>query len=95
MKGDPDHPVNLGGLCPKGAAMWGPSQHRDEGIAAPSFIRTACSIRWFAVGHKTWERLSWDQAALEIARHVKKTRDATFVEKEGDVTVIAATASPA
>lgn len=38
-------------------------------------------------GSKTWERLSWDQAALEIARHVKKTRDATFVEKEGDVTV--------
>lgn len=38
-------------------------------------------------GSKTWERLSWDQAAEEIARHIKKTRDATFVEKEGDVTV--------
>ena len=23
LEGDPDHPVNLGGLCPKGAAMWG------------------------------------------------------------------------
>src|SRR5574344_1245126 len=23
LEGDPDHPVNLGGLCSKGAAMWG------------------------------------------------------------------------
>lgn len=23
IEGDPDHPVNLGGLCPKGATLWG------------------------------------------------------------------------
>ena len=87
LEGDPDHPVNLGGLCPKGAAMWGlrnivtkdrRAQLHPDRVLYPMVRRP---------GSKTWERLSWDQAALEIARHVKKTRDATFVEKEGDVTV--------
>lgn len=83
LEGDPDHPVNLGGLCPKGAAMWGlrnivtkdrRAQLHPDRVLYPMVRRP---------GSKTWERLSWDQAALEIARHVKKTRDATFVEKAG------------
>ena len=87
LEGDPDHPVNLGGLCPKGAAMWGlrnivtkerQSQNHPARVLHPMVLRP---------GSKEWTQLTWEQAALEIARHVKKTRDATFVEKEGDVTV--------
>jgi formate dehydrogenase major subunit len=35
-------------------------------------------------GKTEWEDISWDQALNEIARHVKKTRDETFVEKNAD-----------
>ena len=38
-------------------------------------------------GSKEWEKISWEEAIDAIAKRVKKTRDATFVEKEGDVTV--------
>ena len=31
-----------------------------------------------------WEKISWDQAFSEIARHVKDTRDATFETKNAD-----------
>jgi len=33
-------------------------------------------------GSDRWEDISWDQAIAEIADRVKKTRDATFVEKD-------------
>ena len=87
LEGDPDHPVNLGGLCPKGAAMWGlrnvviadrkAKLHPDRPLY-PMVRRP---------GKKEWERLSWDEAVNEIARHIKTTRDATFVEKEDGITV--------
>lgn len=87
LEGDPDHPVNLGGLCPKGAAMWGlrnvvtadrkTKLHPDRPLY-PMVRRP---------GKKEWERLSWDEAVNEIARHIKTTRDATFVEKEDGITV--------
>ena len=87
LEGDPDHPVNLGGLCPKGAAMWGlrnvvnpdrtTSRHPDR-VIYPMVRRP---------GSDKWERISWEQAVKEIARHVKKTRDASFVEREDGVTV--------
>ena len=87
LEGDPDHPVNLGGLCPKGAAMWGlrnvvtadrkEKLHPDRPLY-PMVRRP---------GKKEWERLSWDEAVNEIARHIKTTRDATFVEKEDGITV--------
>lgn len=87
LEGDPDHPVNLGGLCPKGAAMWGlrnvvtadrkTKLHPDRPLY-PMVRRP---------GKKEWERLSWDEAVNEIARHIKTTRDTTFVEKEDGITV--------
>lgn len=87
LEGDPDHPVNLGGLCSKGAAMWGLRNVVTEDRKAKLHPDRVLYPQVRRPGSKTWERLSWDQAAEEIARHIKKTRDATFVEKEGDVTV--------
>lgn len=87
LEGDPDHPVNLGGLCPKGAAMWGlrnvvnkdrTTQLHPDRVLHP-MVRRA--------GSKEWEKISWDQAIKEIARRVKKTRDASFVTEEDGVTV--------
>ncbi len=87
LEGDPDHPVNLGSLCPKGAAMWGlrnvvtPDRkaklHPDR-VLYPMVRRP---------GAKDWERISWEEAIDAIARRIKKTRDETFIEKEDGVTV--------
>jgi len=33
-------------------------------------------------GSDRWDDIEWDAAVLEIARWVKKTRDATFIEKD-------------
>ena len=41
LEGDPEHPVNLGGLCPKGAAMWGLRNIVTK--------ERQCCIRWCAV----------------------------------------------
>ncbi len=89
VEGDPDNPINEGGLCPKGAAMmqlhdivdpetgkWIPNPNREY---APKVRRPGAS---------DWEPISWDDAFDEIARHIKDTRDATFqVTDENGVTV--------
>lgn len=38
-------------------------------------------------GAADWEPITWEEAIKEIARKVKDTRDATFIEKQGDLTV--------
>ena len=85
LEGDPDHPVNEGGLCPKGATMFQLRNIVDpetrEVIKNPDRI-TKPMIR--RPGAKEWEVVSWDQIIEEIAKAVKKTRDETFVEKNKD-----------
>ncbi|MDR1713323.1 MAG: hypothetical protein LBR39_04125 [Coriobacteriales bacterium] len=89
LEGDSDHPINQGGLCAKGASMFQLrnviTEETREVIHNPN-RKTHPLVR--RPGASEWEQLSWDQAILEIARHVKETRDATFVEQdENGVTV--------
>ncbi len=85
LEGDPDHPVNEGGLCPKGATMFqlrnivDPETH--EIIKNPDRCTKPMVRR---PGSTEWEDISWDEAIAEIARHVKDTRDETFVETNDD-----------
>jgi formate dehydrogenase major subunit len=37
---------------------------------------------------KEWEQVSWDWALTEIAKRVKKTRDATFTHKNANGQVV-------
>jgi formate dehydrogenase major subunit len=39
-------------------------------------------------GGTEWEDISWDKALDEIARWTKKTRDASFVEKDGNGRIV-------
>lgn len=71
VEGDPDHPINRGTLCPKGATL------RDD-INNPNRLRTPKVRR---PGSDHWEDISWDEAISKIARHIKDTRDRTFVAK--------------
>jgi formate dehydrogenase major subunit len=71
IEGDPDHPVNRGTLCPKGAALL-------DFIHSPSRLQYP---EYRAPGSKEWKRMSWDDALTRIATLMKQDRDANFVEK--------------
>lgn len=72
VEGDPDHPINRGTLCPKGASL-------EQDIVNERRL-TKPEVR--RPGSDRWEDISWDDAIREIGRWVKKTRDETFVEKD-------------
>jgi formate dehydrogenase major subunit len=78
IEGDPDHPINRGTLCPKGATL------RDD-INNPNRITKPMVRR---PGSNRWEEISWDDAIAGIARHIKTTRDACFVAKNAKGQVV-------
>jgi formate dehydrogenase major subunit len=72
VEGDPDHPINRGTLCPKGASL-------EQDILNP---RRLLKPQVRRPGSDHWEDIAWQQAIDEIAQRVKKTRDDTFIEKD-------------
>jgi formate dehydrogenase major subunit len=72
VEGDPDHPINRGTLCPKGASLEQDILN-DRRLLKPQVRRP---------GGTDWEDISWDKALDEIAAWTKKSRDETFVEKD-------------
>lgn len=74
IEGDPDHPVNRGTLCPKGAGL-------IDFIHSPSRLQYP---EYRAPGSDRWQRISWSDALDRIARLMKQDRDANFVQKTGD-----------
>src|SRR6202162_3920828 len=72
VEGDPDHPINRGTLCPKGSSL-------EQDILNP---RRLIKPQVRRPGKTGWEDISWDDAVNEIGHWVKRTRDATFVEKD-------------
>jgi len=74
VEGDPDHPINRGTLCPKGASLEQDILN-ERRLLKPQVRRP---------GATDWEDISWDKALDEIAARMKKTRDDTFVEKDAN-----------
>jgi len=74
IEGDPDHPVNRGTLCPKGASL-------VDFIHSPSRLKYP---EYRAAGSDKWQRISWDEALDRISRLMKQDRDANFVQATGD-----------
>ncbi len=72
VEGDPDHPINRGTLCPKGASLQQDILN-ERRLLKPQVRRP---------GSDRWEDIDWNTAVNEIAGWVKKTRDATFTEKD-------------
>jgi formate dehydrogenase major subunit len=72
VEGDPDHPINRGTLCPKGASLYGEILNKRR-LTKPQVRRP---------GSTKWEDISWESALDEITHHIKKTRDETFIEKD-------------
>jgi formate dehydrogenase major subunit len=78
VEGDPDHPINRGTLCPKGASLEQDILN-DRRLLKPQVRRP---------GSNRWEDIGWDQAIDEIAGRVKKTRDETFIERDQNGRVV-------
>jgi formate dehydrogenase major subunit len=74
VEGDPDHPVNRGTLCPKGASLLD-IVNSESRLLYPE-------VR--APGSDKWQRISWDDALNRIAKLLKADRDANFIEKTAD-----------
>src|ERR1051326_3342494 len=74
VEGDPDHPINRGTLCPKGASLYQDILN-ERRLLKPQVRRP---------GSTQWEDISWDQAYNEITRHIKKTRDESFIETDAN-----------
>jgi len=78
IEGDPDHPVNRGTLCPKGAALL-------DVVHAPGRLRYP---RYRAPGASEFKQVSWDFALDRIARLMKDDRDANFIAKDAAGTTV-------
>ncbi len=78
IEGDPDHVINRGSLCSKGASLKQLSENVNR-ITEPMYR---------APGAKKWQQVSWDWALSEIAQRVKKTRDANFTSKNAKGQVV-------
>jgi len=74
LEGDPDHPVNRGTLCPKGAGLL-------DFIHSPNRLQYP---EYRAPGSSEWKRISWEQAFDKFAQLMKADRDANFVTKTSD-----------
>src|SRR5437660_12591780 len=72
VEGDPDHPINRGTLCPKGASLLQDIVN-DRRLLKPEVRRP---------GSDHWDDISWDQAIDEIATRTKALRDADFIEQD-------------
>lgn len=83
VEGDPDHPINRGGMCSKGASQFAVNSvidpKTDKVIVNPNRLQKPKVRR---PGKSEWEDISWEQAIDEIARKIKLTRDANYTEKD-------------
>jgi formate dehydrogenase major subunit len=78
IEGDPDHPVNRGTLCSKGASLY---QIADN----PTRVKKPM---YRAPGADKWKEVEWDWAFDAIAQRIKKARDESFVEKNAKGQVV-------
>jgi len=71
IEGDPEHPINRGSLCSKGASLFQIANNPTR-VKKPMYR---------APGTASWKEVEWDWALDEIAQRIKKSRDETFFEK--------------
>ncbi|AVX20268.1 formate dehydrogenase major subunit [Carboxydocella sporoproducens DSM 16521] len=77
IEGDPDHPINRGSVCSKGAASF---QIRENS-------RRITTPLYRAPGSNAWVAKDWNWMLDTIASRIKTLRDETFIEMENGLTV--------
>lgn len=78
IEGDPDHVINQGALCSKGASIKQLVEN-DKRLTEPMY-RAPYSDKW--------ETVSWDWALKKIANRVKNTRDGAFEKRNAKGQVV-------
>jgi formate dehydrogenase major subunit len=68
IEGDPDHPINEGSLCAKGASLYQLCENEKR----------MTKILYRAPYSNKWVEAPWDWALDRIAKKVKEARDETF-----------------
>ncbi len=78
LEGDPDHIINEGALCSKGAAM----------SAVPNSDQRVTKPLYRAPGSSQWEDITWDDAIEKIADKIVEIREKHWISEEtvGDQT---------
>jgi formate dehydrogenase major subunit len=79
IEGDPEHPINHGAGCAKGQSI------RQLGAENPQRLS---KVLYRAPGGTEWQEQTWDWAIDQIARRIKDTRDASFVEKDSGGNIV-------
>jgi formate dehydrogenase major subunit len=82
VEGDPDNPINRGGACAKGAALFNLREiynEKGEQVINPKRVQKPL---YRAPGSDKWVEKDWDWTLDQIARKVKETRDKNFIHKE-------------
>jgi len=71
MEGDPDAPINRGALCSKGASYF-QTVSSESRLTKPLYRAPYAS---------EFKEVTWEWALEKIAENIKKSRDASFMEK--------------
>jgi formate dehydrogenase major subunit len=77
-EGDPDHPTSEGSLCAKGMALYQLVTNKDR----------LTKVMYRAPNSTKWEAKPWDWALAEIAKRIKKSRDASFIQENNKGQVV-------
>lgn len=72
LEGDPDHVINEGSLCSKGASM-SVVPNSDQRVKTPLYR---------APGSDKWQEISWDEAIERVAKRMKEVRDKNWISKD-------------
>jgi formate dehydrogenase major subunit len=78
IEGNPNSPINEGTLCPKGASTF-------QYVVNPNRVTT---VRYRAPYSDHWEDRPLEWAMDRIAQRIKETRDASFVERTPEGTLV-------
>lgn len=79
IEGDPEHPINEGSLCAKGAGFFQLSEANKHRLT---------KVQYRAPGASEWVEKDWDFAISRIAELMKKDRDAGYIAKNGKGEVV-------
>ena len=79
IEGDPEHPINEGTLCAKGAGIFQTTAANE---------RRLTKVLYRAPYSDKWQAKTWDWAITQIAKKIKATRDKDFIAKNGKGQVV-------
>ena len=79
VEGDPEHPINEGSLCAKGAGIFQTTAANEHRLT---------KVLYRAPYSDKWQVKTWDWAITQIAKRIKAARDADFITKNSKGQVV-------